>query len=78
MDLPTCSAAPRSSHATAPTSSPSSSWLMYSTHLVNLVPAGSMDIELNQCNMLDQDDGGALVTQWKHGGAGDWKEQLRQ
>ena len=51
---------------------------MYSTHLVNLVPAGSMDIELNQCNMLDQDDGGALVTQWKHGGAGDWKGQLRQ
>ena len=26
----------------------------------------------------EQDDCGALVAQWKHGGAGHWEEELRQ
>ena len=61
-------------------------YLLAAPHLVNLVPAGQVDSELKQHNLLgqdgypnqEQDDGGALVAQWKHGEPGDWQEKLRQ
>ena len=59
-------------------------YLLAAPHLVNLVPAGQVDSELKQHNLLGQDgypnqeDGGALVAQWKHGEPGDWQEKLRQ
>ena len=54
-------------------------YLLAAPHLVNLVPAGPVDFELKLRNLLgqgqdgnpsqEQDDGGALVAQWKHGEA---------